>query len=89
MDFASFAMFLFQKQKLVSSILLLVRMAAGIFAVIFIGGAIGFVLFVAQGNYEGNTLFLATCAVVSSVVCYIGDRLGWILDSLADSTERI
>ena len=64
------------------------RQTAGIFAVTFFGGAIAFLLFVVQDSYEKNILFLATCAVVSSVVYYVGDVLGQILDSFAESVER-
>ena len=63
------------------------RQTAGIFAVTFFGGAIAFLLFVVQDSYEKNILFLAACAVMASFVYYVGDRLGWIIESIAVKKE--
>ncbi len=62
--------------------------AAGSFSLIFLLGAIGMVLMDEAGSYEKKTLFLATCAILASIVYYAGDRFGWMIDCFAEFKER-
>lgn len=64
------------------------RWAAGCFAVIFLTCGIGIVLLDVAGSYTKNIPFLAFCATVSAIIYYAGDKLGWIMEIIANSLDR-
>jgi hypothetical protein len=66
-----------------------VRCATCSFVITFFGGGIVLVLCVNEaGGYTRNIPFLALSATTSAIVYYLGDRLGWALDCIAEHIER-
>lgn len=68
-----------------------VRQASSGFALIFFGIAIGLVLglvlFDVTGKDANHLRFLAACSIIVTVVYNVGEKLGWMIDCLADFQE--